>query len=104
MYELIRRLFPDELIRREASPIWLGRQRLDIYLPRVALAVEHQGEQHYRPIDGFGGEHAFARTRERDERKRALCRENGVAVVDIRFDDALTIGILRQRLQRWFKK
>ena len=104
LYELIRGLFPDELVRREASPIWLGRQRLDIYLPRVALAVEHQGEQHYRPIDVFGGEHAFARTRERDERKRALCRENGVAVVDIRFDDVLTSGILRRRLQRWFKK
>ena len=104
LYELIRGLFPDELVRREASPIWLGRQRLDIYLPRVALAVEHQGEQHYRPIDVFGGEHAFARTRERDERKRALCRENGVAVVDIRFDDVLTSGILRRRLQRWFKQ
>lgn len=35
---------------REASPEWLGRLRIDIYLPDLKLAFEHQGEQHYRPI------------------------------------------------------
>ena len=101
LYGVVRRLFPNEMVRREASPKWLGRQRLDIYLPRVGLAIEHQGEQHYRPIEGFGGEHAFALTRERDERKRALCKENGVVVVDMRFDEALTVGNVRRRLRRW---
>ena len=104
LHQLICRLFSTQTIRREASPRWLGQQRLDIYLPELALAIEHQGEQHYFPIDAFGGEQAFVKTRERDERKRALCRENGVTVVDIRFDDPLTIPSLRSRLQRWFVK
>ena len=104
LYQLISRLFPARTIRREASPGWLGQQRLDIYLPELALAIEHQGEQHYFPIEAFGGEHAFEKTRERDERKRALCHENGVTVVDIRFDDPLTIPSLQSRLQRWLVK
>ena len=104
LYRLVTRLFPTKMIRREASPQWLGQQRLDIYLPELALAIEHQGEQHYRPIKAFGGEQAFVKTQERDERKRTLCQENGVTVVDIRFDDALTFASLRSRLRRWLPK
>ena len=101
LYRLVERLFPARTIRREASPPWLGRQRLDIYLPELKLAIEHQGEQHYRPVEAFGGTEAFARTQERDERKRALCAQNGVTVVDVRFDAPLTLPSLRSRLRRW---
>ena len=57
--------------------------------------------QHYRPVEAFGGTEAFARTQERDERKRALCEQNGVTVVDVRYDAPLTLPSLRSRLQRW---
>ena len=43
----------------------------------------------------FGGEKALARVRERDERKRRLCGEHGVTVVDVRFDEPLTLPSLR---------
>ena len=104
LFQLITRLFPTSSIRREASPEWLGQQRLDIYLPEIALAIEHQGEQHYSPIKAFGGEDAFAKTQERDKRKRRLCHENGVTVVDIRYDDSLTTSNLQHRLRRWLRK
>ena len=101
LYRLVVRLFPRTTIRREASPEWLGQQRIDIYLPELKLAIEHQGEQHYRPVRAFGGEQAFVKVQERDERKRKLCQENSVTVIDIRFDTPLTLPILRSRLQRW---
>ena len=104
LYRLVGKLFPTRIIRREASPSWLGRQRLDVFLPEVGLAIEHQGEQHYRPIAAFGGDKGFERTRERDERKRALCYDNGVTVVDIRFDQPLTLPSLRHRLRRWLRE
>ena len=104
LYRLIVGLFPTMTIRREASPPWLGRQRLDIYIPELKLAIEHQGEQHYRPIGAFGGEQAFARLQERDQRKRTLCQEHGVTVVDVRFDAPLTVPVLRLRLRRWLSK
>ena len=101
LYALIAQLFPTHRIRREASPPWLGQQRLDIYLPELNLAIEHQGEQHYRPIDIFGGVEGYARTRARDARKRKLSQENGVNVIDIRFDAPLTLPSVRSRLRRW---
>ena len=104
LYRLVGKLFPTSIIRREASPPWLGRQRLDVFLPELGLAIEHQGEQHYCPIAAFGGDQGFERTRERDERKRALCSDSGVTVVDIRFDQPLTLPSLRHRLRRWLEK
>ena len=101
LYRLVVRLFSRATIRREASPPWLGLQRLDIYLPELKLAIEHQGEQHFRPVKAFGGESAFLKVKERDERKRKLCKEHGVAVVEIRYDTSLTLPLLRSRLQRW---
>ena len=104
LYRLVGKLFPTRIIQREASPSWLGRQRLDVFLPELGLAIEHQGEQHYRSIAAFGGDKGFERTRERDERKRALCDDNGVTVIDIRFDQPLTLPGLRHRLRRWLRE
>ena len=103
LYEVIRKLFPTRTIRREASPTWLGQQRLDIYIPELALAIEHQGDQHFSPIKAFGGINAFEKTLERDRRKRALCDEHGVSVIDVRYDDPITIPSLKNRLQRWLR-
>lgn len=100
LYGLVREIFPDSQILREASPQWLGRMRLDIYLPELALAVEHHGEQHYRPLAVFGGDEAHKRVVERDALKRRLCAESGVEVVDFRFDSALTKASVRHRLRR----
>jgi very-short-patch-repair endonuclease len=100
LYGLVREIFPGNQVLREASPQWLGRMRLDIYLPELRLAVEHHGEQHYRPLAVFGGEEAHTRVVERDALKRRLCAENGVEVVDFRFDSALTKASVRQRLRK----
>lgn len=101
LFTIVRELLPDQRVIREASPTWLGRMRLDIYLPELSLALEHQGEQHYRPVGAFGGEKAHARVVERDALKRQLCRENGIEVLDVRFDAPITMAAMRQRLQRY---
>ena len=50
LYHIIRALFPQYRIEREASPDWLGSMRFDIYMPEVGVAVEYQGEQHFQAI------------------------------------------------------
>ena len=103
MYQIIKQIFPDDLVLREASPPWLGRQRLDVFLPQRSLALEYQGEQHYEPIAVFGGSGTLARTIERDALKRRLCEENSIELVYIRFSDPLTVSSLKQRLRRFLR-
>jgi hypothetical protein len=50
-------------------------------IPSHRVAVEYQGQQHFEPIEFFGGEDAFRQTVERDERKKRLCDENGIRLI-----------------------
>lgn len=101
MYQLIKRLFPEDVVLREASPPWLRRQRLDVFLPDRKLALEYQGAQHYAPVSIFGGAEALQRTIERDALKKRACEENQVDLVYIKHSDPLTLATLRARLKRF---
>ena len=64
---------------------WLGLQSLDFYLPDYNIAIECQGEQHFRPVN-FGSktmtnEESFKLIQERDERKKCLCEEKGIKLL-----------------------
>lgn len=60
-----------------------NRLHLDFYLPELSLAFEYDGEQHYRPVDFFGGEQAFKNLQERDHRKDQYCKEHNIKLVRI---------------------
>lgn len=76
--------FPDLTVQQHASPPWLGRQHLDVYIPELAVAVEYQGPQHDRPVDFFGGLKAYEATKKRDARKRRLCNRHGINLIYVR--------------------
>ena len=104
LYNLIRALFPDQRVEREVSPQWLGKLRFDIFLPEVGVAIEYQGEQHYRPIERFAGKQGFEKTRERDQLKRQRAKEAGVKVVEFKYDEVLTDEMVRKRIERVIKQ
>ena len=60
---------------------WLGLQSLDFYLPKYGIAIECQGEQHYKSIKKFGGEITFNKIQIRDYNKKKLCMENGIKLL-----------------------
>ena len=39
------------------------------------MAIEYDGQQHYKPIEKFGGEKAFEKTKFRDVIKNNYCKE-----------------------------
>ena len=60
----IRFFLKKHLIRFEEQKTWniSGHLlRTDFYLPDFNLIIEYNGEQHYHPIDFFGGETVFQR-------------------------------------------
>lgn len=80
LYRLVKKHYPDA--RHEHSLSWLGRQRFDIYVPSLRIAIEYNGPQHYQAIELFGGADGLRETKRRDERKRQLAQENGVTVYE----------------------
>ena len=60
---------------------WMGLLSLDFYITEYNIAIECQGIQHFEPNDHFGGNDVFNDIKERDMRKKELCRENGVTIL-----------------------
>ena len=76
---------------------WLrnkGNMSLDFYLPEYNIAIECQGEQHYRPVR-FGGcdldvaNKKFKYVSELDKLKKKLCQEHGLPLYYIAYNDKL---------------
>jgi hypothetical protein len=85
-------------VTRHMRPDWLKGLELDIYLPAAEVAFEYQGQQHYKAIDAWGGQEALERLQERDARKRVLCQQQGVALVEVAHTEPLTLAHLTARL------
>lgn len=99
LYKLVAHMFSDYEVIREASPDWLGNQRLDIFIPSLNIAIEYQGEQHFKPIELFGGTEGLRRTRERDKRKKRLCQENKVKLVFFKYNENLNQDNVERKLR-----
>lgn len=56
---------------------------LDGYNEEHRLGFEYQGQQHYFPLQHWGGSATFAAQKKRDDRKRHLCTYHGVQVIRI---------------------
>lgn len=68
--------FKNHVVLQHLKPKWLGRQHFDIYFPLINIAVEYQGKQHFESVEYFGGNEAFQKNIERDNKKRKLATEN----------------------------
>ena len=49
-------------------------------------SIEYNGQQHYHPVDVFGGESAFRRQVEYDKRKLFYCLNHGVPILQVAYD------------------
>ena len=81
LYYELKDHFSNCTVLHNFSPKWFGKQHLDIYFLEYKIAIEYQGIQHQKPIDYFGGEEGFEKTKERDNKKKNLCEKNGVKLL-----------------------
>ena len=89
--------FPDAVYQYHSH--WLGHQSLDIFVPSQNLAFEYQGKQHYEAVSFFGGEEQLQNQLERDRRKQQLCRDNGVILIEWRYDEPVSSALLNKKLK-----
>ena len=88
LYKLVLELFPNAIFQH--SPEWLSPQSLDIYIDEIKTAIEYQGQQHYEPIEYFGGTKGFEKIVARDDKKKKRCLSNGVKIYYWKYDIAIT--------------
>jgi hypothetical protein len=77
----LAKLFP------KCRPSFLNSLELDGFCEELNLAFEYQGKQHFEFIPHFHlDDQALVRQQERDARKRLLCAEHAITLIEIPFE------------------
>jgi len=84
-----------------AHPPFLGRQELDVYIPSLKLGIEYQGRQHYDPVEFFGGEEGLRYRQELDAKKRMLCKENNILLIEFKYDETIEENVVLEKIQQY---
>ena len=95
---LIKNQLPTVEIIHHYRPKWLLGMEIDIWIPSLAIGIEYQGEQHYRPVEAWGGQSALLDVQARDELKRRLCVENSVKLIELKYSDTITEALIQELL------
>ena len=83
--KIVARMLNEAYIKyeREKNFKWLGLQTLDFYLPDKHIAIEIQGEFHFKSKT-IGNTFVDHRKQvRRDEKKKKLCEEHGINIIYI---------------------
>jgi len=91
LLEIVQQIYPNQRIELEHNIAPYGGLYLDIYLPRLNVAFEFDGEQHFKFIEHFHGTaQNFIVARKRDLRKDDLCEEQGITLIRVAYNEPLT--------------
>ena len=55
----------------------------DFYLPEYNACIEYDGQQHFYPVEIFGGEEAFQKQKENDSIKTQYCVDHNIKLIRI---------------------
>lgn len=102
LFNLVKEIFKDKEVIRHYRGYELRRLEIDIFIPELKLGIEYQGEQHYKPVKQFGGKRALNRQKVRDELKQELCQQAGYNLIEFRYDEELSIELVRTKLSKYF--
>jgi len=63
------------------------RLRFDFYLPKHNICIEYDGEQHYIPVDKWGGKEKLDLIIKRDQIKNEFCKKNKIKLIRLTSKD-----------------
>ena len=66
---------------------FMKKLRFDFYIPLLNMCIEYDGEQHFRPIEFYGGESNFKKQKNRDLAKEKYCTLKGINLLRISYKD-----------------
>lgn len=97
LYSFVKQLCPEAIFQFHSD--WLGQQSYDIFLPDQRIAIEYQGEQHYKDVPFFG--HSYEEYQKRDKRKLELSRENGIRLLYFSYQTYISFEKVRKFLKEY---
>ena len=64
---------------------------VDFFLPDLNTIIEFNGDQHYRPVEMWGGKEQFEKQQRRDNAVRSYCEDHNITLIEIPYKDMANI-------------
>lgn len=103
LYNIIVSLFPKLKVLHHYRGFELQRLELDIWIPEIQVAIEYQGEQHYKVVKHWGGEEGLKKRMENDKKKKRLCEELGYVLIEFKFSEILTESLVKNIMSKFIE-
>lgn len=99
LYILLLTIFVPEDIIRQYKDSWLTNNKsLDFYIPKYKIAIEHQGSQHVKEVEHFGGVEKYKRTMELDLEKNDECKKNDVTILYFSYEQYVDFSCFIEKI------
>jgi hypothetical protein len=102
LYQLVCEIYPDYRIIRHHRPEFLNFLELDVFIPKLNLAFEYQGIQHFEPIEHWGGKKSLEQGKLRDRTKKTLCEQNNIKLIYIYYYEEISKKLLEDKINSIF--
>ena len=100
LYDIIRELFPNEFIKMHDRKTLKGLE-LDIFIRRLNLAFEYDGEQHFdKKLCEEVFKSDFEALQKRDRKKEVKCRDLGINLIRIKYDEPLNKRYIKNKIKK----
>lgn len=99
LFTLVSAIFPDTIYQFRTD--WLLTQSIDIYIPSLHVGIEYQGKQHYEPVEYFGGNEHFIRQKNNDKKKKKLCEEHEITLIEWPYYKEISENSVKEMLRRY---
>lgn len=70
----------------------------DFFLPDFNLVIEYNGEQHYKPVEFYGGEMTLKLTQLRDSIKKEYCEKHNINYLVIKFNEDIEDVLIKNNI------
>jgi len=100
LLKLVKKLFPHQRVELEHNVAKHGALFVDIYLPRLKIGFEFDGEQHFKYCEHFhGSRENFIKAKRRDQEKDKRCEELGISLVRVAYNENMTEDLVLTKLE-----
>lgn len=97
LFQILRAIFPEYKIEEQYS---VDNYKFDFYIPKLRLAIEYDGIQHFQSwgLDGnsFNSIYKFEDRYARDRHKEQLCNTLNIYLIRIPYTEELTVNNIRR--------
>ena len=100
LLEIVQLIYPYQRVELEHNVAKRGALFIDIYLPRLQLGFEYDGQQHFEYNEHFhGSRESFIQARRRDKNKDEECEEQGIALIRVAYNEEMSRDLVLSKIE-----